>query len=123
MILADTSVWVDHLRSSDHGLVSNLNKGKVVIHPFIIGEIALGHLIKRKAVLGELEKLPQVPIAPERVVLNMIERVSLYGTGIGYIDAHLLAAVVANNNCLLWTRDKKLRTASVRMNVSAASLQ
>ena len=110
MILADTSVWVDHLRKGDPALAALLNNGQVVAHPFILGEVALGHLRQRKAVLSALENLPQIKVARDDEVLSIIDRWALFGVGIGYVDAHLLAAIPLSPGTLLWTRDKRLRT-------------
>jgi len=110
LILADTSVWVDHLRKGDPALAALLNNGQVFAHPFIIGEVALGHLRQRKAVLSALENLPQITVARDDEVLSIIDRWALFGVGIGHVDAHLLAAIPLSPGTLLWTRDKRLRT-------------
>ena len=110
MILADTSVWVDHLRKGDPALAALLNDAQVLAHPFIIGEVALGHLRQRRAVLSALENLPQITVARDDEVLSIIDRWALFGGGIGYVDAHLLAAIPLSPGTLLWTRDKRLRT-------------
>jgi predicted nucleic acid-binding protein len=117
MILADTSVWIEHLRRGDARLESLLESGGVFIHPFIIGELALGNLRQRDTVLGLLRDLPQALPASDEEVLGFIETYGLSGTGIGYIDAHLLASarLMAAS---LWTRDKRLRTAAVRLGLA-----
>src|SRR6185436_3299190 len=92
MILVDTSVWVDHLRAADGKLVALLQTGQVVIHPFVVGEIALGNLKQRRTVLGALGNLPQAPVARDDEVLHFIERNGLAGTGLAYVDVHLLAS-------------------------------
>lgn len=112
MILADTSVWVDHLRKGDPALAALLNNGQVLAHPFIIGEVALGHLRQRKAVLSALENLPQITVARDHEVLSIIDHWALFRVGIGYVDAHLLAAIPLSPGTLLWTRDKRLRTVA-----------
>lgn len=111
MILVDTSIWIDHLRQRDEGLSKLLNQGQVLAHPFVIGELALGSLQNRAAILGALQDLPQAPVATEGEVLSFIEQNALYGMGIGYIDAHLLAAVRLSPGATLWTRDKRLLAA------------
>lgn len=108
MILVDTSVWVDHLRSSEPRLVKLLNRGEVLVHPFVIGELACGNLQNRQEILLYLYKMPKPPIASESETLTMIENYQLMGRGIGYIDAHLLASVLLGNGSRLWTRDKRL---------------
>jgi len=111
MILVDTSIWIDHLRLRDERLSKLLNQGQVLAHPFVIGELALGSLQNRATILGALQDLPQAPVATESEVLSFIEQNSLYGVGIGYIDAHLLAAVRLSPGATLWTRDKRLLAA------------
>ena len=112
MILADTSVWIDHLRDGDARLESALNSGSIMIHPFVIGEIALGYLRERKRILESLHELPKANVATDDEVLRMIDRAKLFCRGIGYIDAHLLAAARLSENATLWTRDRVLREAA-----------
>ena len=112
MILVDTSVWVHHLRSADEALIDRLDTGQVLGHPFVVGELALGNLRQRDLVLSALQDLPQAIVATHDEVLRFIERQSLYGAGIGYVDAHLLASVRMTADATLWTRDKRLHTAA-----------
>lgn len=119
MILVDTSVWIDHLRAGDEQLVRLLGECKVLAHPFVIGELALGNMHNRSVVLSALQDLPQAQVASEAEVLRFIEERSLYGVGIGYIDAHLLAAAMLTPGALLWTRDKRLTTASKKLGIAA----
>lgn len=119
MILADTSVWADHLRTADLRLAELLSEGQVVMHPFVLGEIALGFLRKRVAVFEGLHELPSMHIADPEEVLHLIDTRGLVGVGIGYIDAHLLAAALTTRDCQIWTRDKRLHAAAVRLNVAA----
>lgn len=119
MILADTSVWVDHLRRGDEQLADLLERGQIVIHPFIIGELALGQLKPREPILGALADLPQTITAAEAEVLRFIERHGLYGTGIGYIDAHLLTAAVLTPGTSIWTRDKQLLGPAEKLGLAA----
>ncbi len=109
MILVDTSVWIDHLRSGDDRLVELLDSSQVLAHPFVIGELACGNLHKRDEVLRLLNDLPQAPVASQEEVLHFIERNKLMGKGIGYIDAHLLASTALADTALIWTRDKRLQ--------------
>ncbi|MGH3589027.1 MAG: type II toxin-antitoxin system VapC family toxin [Pseudonocardia sp.] len=118
MILVDTSVWVDHLRSGDSELVSQLDHGAVLAHPWVIGEIALGNLSHRDEVLGLLHGLPRANVATDDEVLILIQRETLYGTGIGYVDAQLLAAARLTPDALLWTRDKGLSRAAARLGLA-----
>ena len=110
MILVDTSVWIDHFRKSDTGLKQLLRREQVVTHPFVIGEIALGHLKNRIVILDSLYNLPAATLASDLEVIKLIDIHGLAGTGIGYMDAHLLASLKLMPGALLWTRDKKLRT-------------
>ncbi len=115
MILVDTSVWIDHLRRGEAELIALLNEGQVMIHPFVIGELALGNLQNRDVVISTLQSLPKISAASEDEVLHFIQHNALYGTGIGYIDAHLLAAVRLTPGTLLWTRDKRLLAEGARL--------
>lgn len=115
MILVDTSIWIDHLRQRDERLSSLLNQGQVLAHPFVIGELTLGNLKNRDAILDALQNLPQTPVATDGEVLGFIQENSLYGMGIGYIDAHLLAAVRLASGAMLWTRDKRLLAAGTKL--------
>jgi len=108
MILVDTSVWIDHLRTGEAGLVELLNGNRVLMHPFVVGELACGNLRHREKVLALLKDLPQVTIATDDEVLYFLEQHQLMSRGIGYIDAHLLAATALAGRALLWTRDKRL---------------
>lgn len=119
MILVDTSIWIDHLRASDEQLSQLLVAGQVLVHPFVMGELALGNLRNRDTVLGALQDMPQAAVATEPEVLRFIGEKGLFGLGIGYIDAHLLAAVLLTPGSLLWTRDKRLLAASVQLDIAA----
>lgn len=118
MVLVDTSVWLDHLRAGDPWLSGLLNQRHVLSHPFIIGEIALGNLRQRDIVLNALHALPQVIVASDAEVLHLIERQQLFGLGIGFIDAHLLAAVRLTAGSELWTRDRRLQTVAARLGLA-----
>ena len=107
MILVDTSVWVDHLRSGLPLLANLLQEGEVLIHPWVIGEIACGNLRNRNQVLTLLQGLPTAVVASDSEVLLLIERSNLMGRGIGYVDAALLAAAKLSR-CGLWTQDRRL---------------
>lgn len=109
MILVDTSVWVDHLRRGDAGLVALLERSAVVMHPFVVGEIACGSLRDRASILELLQDLPATVVAMPDEVLKFIESHELHGKGIGYVDAHLLASVALTPGARLWTRDARLR--------------
>lgn len=112
MILVDTSVWVDHLRRSDGALAELLEGGRVLMHPFVVGEIACGNLAERRVTLDLLQDLPAVAVAEADEVLLFIERRGLHGKGIGFIDVHLLASTALTAGARLWTRDKRLRAVA-----------
>lgn len=117
MILTDTSVWVDHLRSNDPAMASLLHAGQILIHPAVIGEIALGSLRHRKRLLQLLAQLPAAIPATDAEVLQFIETHRLFGTGVGYVDAHVLASVRLTPDAVLWTRDKRLLGAAEKLGV------
>jgi predicted nucleic acid-binding protein len=119
LILADTSVWVDHLRSGILEMNQKLNQGQIAIHPLIIAELALGSLRDRVRTLELLDFLPQVRVAQLGEVRSLIEARRLYGLGIGVIDAHLIASILINPPALLWARDKKLRAVAERFGIDA----
>ena len=119
MILADTSVWIDHLRSGDEGLAWRLSAGEILTHPHVIGELALGNLARRHEILHELGRLPHAVVADDAEVLHFIERNRLFGIGIGFIDAHLLASVRLTPGARLWTRDRRLAAAAERLGLAA----
>jgi predicted nucleic acid-binding protein len=87
----------------------------ILIHPYVIGELALGHLRQRRVVLQALSKLPQAIVATDEETLHFIDSHALFGSGIGYIDAHLLAAVRLSPTSRLWTNDKRLHTVAADM--------
>jgi predicted nucleic acid-binding protein len=108
MILVDTSVWVDHLRKGEPALVAALETGQVLMHPFVVGELACGSLNNRTEVLSLLHDLPQAPVATDAEALGFIDRHELMGRGIGYLDVHLLVSVALTDPARIWTRDKRL---------------
>jgi predicted nucleic acid-binding protein len=120
LILADTSIWIDHLRSENKEMRKHLGRGEIVIHPFIIAELALGSLQERAETLALLDLLPQVRVAQLSEVRLTIEARRLYNRGIGLIDAHLIASVFINPSTLLWTRDKQLRKVAEGFGVHAS---
>jgi predicted nucleic acid-binding protein len=119
VILVDTSVWIEHLRVGDAVLAGLLDEGLVLSHPFIVGELALGNLRQREIILADLLELPRAFVASDDEVLHFIRREKLFGTGVGYLDAHLLAATRLTQGALLWTRDKRLSAAAERLSLAA----
>lgn len=118
MILVDTSIWIDHLRKGNHQLAELLNNGSVLAHPWVTGEIALGHLAQRTEILGLLHNLPQATVASDLEVLAFIEKRQLSGRGIGYVDAQLLAATLLTPGAGLWTRDKRLAETAAQLGIA-----
>lgn len=118
MILVDTSVWVDHLRRGDTQLAELLEGGGVVMHPFVVGEIACGTLADRPLILELLQALATVVVADNDEALGFIERHGLYGKGIGFIDVHLLASVALTAGASLWTRDKRLHSVAEELGLA-----
>lgn len=119
MILADSSVWIDHLRRGEPALVAHLIEGSVLTHPAIIGELALGQLRNRAPVLADLGRLPQATVASDPEVMTLIDRERLYGLGIGWVDVHLLAATRLTPEARLWTRDHRLAAIAERLGLAA----
>ncbi len=109
MVLVDTSVWIDHLRSEDAQLVKLLKSGLVCIHPMIIGELACGNLQNRQGLLTLWGNLPHVTEASHPEVLHCIEHNQLMGRGVGFIDLHLLASALLSAHTFVWTRDVRLQ--------------
>lgn len=118
MILADTSVWIGHLRAADLRLVALLERGEVLCHPFVIGELAMGSLRQRDTVLAALRALPGATLATDEEVQHLVSKQRLFGLGIGWVDAHLLAATRLTPGARLWTLDKRLEQAGRQMGLS-----
>ena len=117
MILVDTSVWIDHLRRGEPSLAALLLNTQVLIHPLVIGELAMGNLARREEALRWLSDLPQAVVATDDDVMSLITREALYGRGIGYVDAHLLASTRLTSDAHLWTLDKRLAEVATAMGV------
>ncbi|MBI2909629.1 MAG: VapC toxin family PIN domain ribonuclease [Chloroflexi bacterium] len=117
MILVDTSVWVSHLRTGDVQLGKLLNDGEVLCHPFVIGELACGNLSNRREVLSLLHLLPMASTANNEEILQFVEAEGLSGVGVGLTDVHLLASALLSG-APLWTLDRPLRAASVKLGIA-----
>lgn len=117
MILVDTSVWIEHLRQGEPELIRLLNAGEVLGHPAVTGELAMGNLRDRAEVLASLRGLPQAGVASDSEVMLVVETCHLYGRGIGYADAHLLASTMLTDNARLWTRDRRLQERATKLNL------
>ena len=118
MILVDTSVWIEHLRKGDDRLAALLESNLVAMHPFVTGELACGNLRNRETLLRLFQNLPQSPVATHEEVMHFIQQRDLMGRGIGYVDAHLLAAVALDGAMRLWTRDKRLHGVANELNLA-----
>jgi len=116
MILVDTSVWIEHLRSGHAALVEQLEDGWVRCHPFVIGELACGQLTDREEVISLLRALPAVEMADHEEVLDFIETHDLAGSGLGYVDMHLLASAMLCG-VEMWTLDRRMSDAASRLGV------
>jgi predicted nucleic acid-binding protein len=117
MILVDTSVWIDHFRSSEPQLVQWIAREIVLTHPFVIGEVSLGNFRRRSSVVEWFQDLARVDKAEDDEVLELIEAQQLYGTGIGFVDCHLLASLRLTRGTRLWARDKRLKAAAETIGV------
>ena len=122
MILVDTTVWVEHLRRGLPSLATLLQEGEVLIHPWVIGELACGNLRNRQQVLELLQGLPVATVASDAEVLLLIERDRLMGRGIGYVDAHLLASARLSH-CRLWTQDRRLAAVAHEQGLEVRQLE
>ena len=118
MILVDTSIWIDHIRRPDLLLSRGLAENKVLIHPFVLGELALGQFARREAIIDDLSSLPTAQVATNEEVLGLVERAHLHGSGVGYVDAHLLTSALLTDTTQLWTRDRRLAAAAERLGMS-----
>jgi predicted nucleic acid-binding protein len=115
MILADTSVWVGHFRGLEPDLAPLLLDGAVLMHPFVLGELACGNLRERGRVLEDLQMLPSSTLAAHEEVMLLLEKSKLWG--IGWIDAHLIASALLSR-CILWTLDERLKKTAIQAGVA-----
>lgn len=115
-MLVDTSIWVEHLRHGQLGLISLLHRAEVHCHVFIIGELACGSISHRSEILQLLRRLPSVPIVEDEEVMTFVERHHLMGCGVGWVDLHLLASAVLEN-VLLWSTDRRLAAIAQSLGV------
>jgi predicted nucleic acid-binding protein len=119
VILIDASIWIDHIRSANRAIPELVDARKVLCHPFVIGEVAMGQFRGRGVFLTGLQKLQSAEVASDPEVMTLVERHRLFGKGIGYVDAHLLAAAFLTPEARLWTRDKRLKDAAKQMKLAA----
>ena len=118
MILADTSIWIDHFRGGLSGLQSRLDQGEIMIHPFVIGELLLSGVNRRPVAVAELRQLPLSPMPRAEETEALIMGESLDGRGVGYVDTVLLTAVRLHPGARLWTQDRKLHAVAAGMSVA-----
>jgi predicted nucleic acid-binding protein len=121
-ILTDTSIWIDHFRKPDPALSGFLSERAILLHPFVLGEIALGRISGLSNVMGALRLLPQALVAGTDAVIGSIEKEGLGGSGIGYVDAHLVASTQMMPEATLWTRDKRLRAVAERLAIATPNV-
>jgi predicted nucleic acid-binding protein len=119
MILADTSVWVDHFRKRDAALSRELQRSNISIHPFIVTELVLGNLPDRQNAIASLDRLPMVKVAQQHEVRRLIETHSLFQRGIGFVDAHLIASTLITPHTVLWSRDRRLQDVAGTLGLTA----
>lgn len=112
VVLADTSIWIDHLHRADRVLTGLLDQDAVATHPLVIEELALGTLARREALIESLERLQQLRLASHEEVLHLVATTPLWGRGLSAVDTHLLASVLITPGARLWTRDKRLNRAA-----------
>ena len=115
MILVDTSIWIDHFRYGDAELGKIITDVLLLYHPFVVGELALGSLRERDAVIAFLAAQREATIATHTEVMTVIDRHSIFSMGIGYTDAHLLTSTLLDGRASLWTRDKRLAAAAQKV--------
>jgi predicted nucleic acid-binding protein len=120
LILVDTSIWIDHLRSADAKLQSLLQNDQVVTHPFIRLELALGSIASRANVLADLALLPQAPVVAIEELFSLIEHQKLYRRGIGLTDIQLVGCALFDRSISIWTRDRRLGEIANELGLSAS---
>ncbi|PKG99341.1 type II toxin-antitoxin system VapC family toxin [Paraglaciecola sp. MB-3u-78] len=118
MVLVDSSVWIDHIRKKDDVLSQLLINGQVCMHPMIVGELACGNLRNRLSIIKLWQSLPHANHATHQEALHCLEKHSLFGKGIGFIDLHLLASTLLSTNTFLWTNDRRLKNLADDLKLS-----
>ena len=119
MVLADTSIWADHFRSPNPLMTDYMAGDRLLMHPFVVGELVMGHLPNRFAIVRSLREMDQVIRATDDEVLAVVEREKIQGLGVGWIDAHLLVSVLITPEAMLWTRDRRLNALAQRFGCAA----
>jgi predicted nucleic acid-binding protein len=121
MIIIDTSVWIDHFRVANPAVLKLVDASEASLHPFVLAELALGSLRGRANALAELGKLPAPPVVSNAQLLTMIEGRALHSTGLSFVDAHLVASALLDDESLLWTNDRRLERVAHHLGVSATA--
>ena len=119
MILADSSIWIDHFKVANLAFSKLIRTRQVLMHPFVVGELALGSLKDREQTIVRLGRFKAADLARHDEVMAMIEAERLFSRGLGYVDAHLLASTRISKNCKLLTRDRRLREAAEALGIAA----
>ena len=115
-MLVDTSVWIDHVRRPEQRLIALLDDNAVEVHPFVIGELACGHLRPRVEITALLQALPWLPTVDHAEAMSLVERRRLHGRGVGWVDIHLLASTLMAATAL-WTRDRRMAAIARELNI------
>jgi len=118
VIVADTSIWIDHLRSSNPALTALVAEERLVAHPFVIAELALGHIPRRQPFFDFLAALPSIEKVDDDHQLGFVEDNELFGTELGFVDSHLLASAAQHPNARVWSRDKRLQAQAERLGLA-----
>lgn len=118
MIIVDSSIWIDHLRSPDAQLAEIAKRQLIRMHPFVLAEIALGNPPYRTRLLRNLSRLLPARVASTDDVLELVEREAIYGKGLGFVDVHLLASARITPGTSVWTRDRRLRDIAVKLDLA-----
>ena len=118
IVLADTSVWTDHIRYGDPQMEVLADRERLLMHPYVVAELQMGNLRSRKRFLGSLQKMDMATRASDEEVSTLVETHRLFGTGLSWIDAHLLTSVLLMDDVRLWTRDRRLNAAAQQFGVA-----
>jgi predicted nucleic acid-binding protein len=119
VILVDTSVWIDHLRITNLSVVRAISDDLLLMHPFVLGELAMGSLRDRTTTLRFFLDLEAAPVASPTDILDFVQAERLFNLGIGYVDAHLLASCRLHGNCRLLTYDRRLQETAAKLGIAA----
>jgi predicted nucleic acid-binding protein len=114
-VLVDSSVWVAHFRQRDERLVTLLEAGCVLCHPYVVVELACGTPPRRAEIIEMLSELESAPLATTSELLMLIQRRALFGRGCGFVDVGLLASTLLGDATWLWTLDKRLEAAAAEL--------